>query len=343
MSSNRIIYLKGTPKEIGLAMGRALGERLERNIQLYMNKRSPCSDIANMDKLRNGAMPWMRSLPIRFQEEFEGMAEGAKLPLQRLAEWAYLEQCVMDESCSSFVCMLNGLAWVGRNNDMFVPEMWGYLAICEVKGRIPTMSFGLEGDVFTSTGFNQDKLWLHYNHVPVRDMPRADRPHLVSYVLLTEMLETCSTIQEVETMLNGIDRDDGMLLFVVDGKNNEFAIFECSCRDYVKRMPEKKWLVGTNHYCTHTATNGSEDSVSRYYRMEELVGTLSAGEDSVKIPDDIITILADDRVEKRSSDFTTVYANVACPSSGEVWHTFGGYPAASKGLWQRVVSPWNKE
>jgi hypothetical protein len=294
-----------------------------------------------MHKLRTGALAWLRSLPARFQEEFEGLAEGANLPLQRLSEWQYIEQCVQ-ESCSAFVCLLNGQAWVGRNNDMSVPDMWGYLTIREVDGRIPTMSFGLEGYVFTPTGYNRDKLWLHCHYLPVQDTPRAARPHLPSYVLLTEALETCSSIGQVEALLDRIDRDDGMMLFAVDGKTNEFAIFECTCRSHTPRGPQGLCLVGTNHYCTGEAKQGSATSLSRYGRVEELVSALLSGEKKVEIPADLIAILADDRVEERHADWGTVYANVACPSSGAMWYTFGGYPAASRGHWQRVVTPWER-
>jgi hypothetical protein len=38
----------------------------------------------DLEKLHAGALPWLRTLPKRFQDEFEGMAEGADIPLQRL-------------------------------------------------------------------------------------------------------------------------------------------------------------------------------------------------------------------------------------------------------------------
>lgn len=154
---------------------------------------------------------------------------------------------------------------------MFVPEMWGYMTIREIEDRISTISFGLEGDIFTPTGINQEKLWLHYNFLPVQDTPRTHKVHLLGYVLLIEALETCSTIRQVEELLDNIDRDSGMMLFVVDGKTDEYAIFECSCSSYVKRVPPENWVVGTNHYSTCEMKEQNEDSISRYRRLEELV------------------------------------------------------------------------
>jgi hypothetical protein len=58
------------------------------------------------------------------------------------------------------------------------------------------------------------------------------------------------------------------------------------------------------------------------------------------LPSDLIKILGNDGIERRGNPLITVYANVVCPSTGEIWYTFGGYPAASKGNWQRLPWPW---
>src|SRR5512136_3121400 len=89
-SRDRVHHFRGSPYEIGLAAGRTLGARLGQTIDCYIGGREYASDMA---KLHQGALPWLRSLPRRFQDEFEGMAEGAQLPLQRLAEWGYIEEC----------------------------------------------------------------------------------------------------------------------------------------------------------------------------------------------------------------------------------------------------------
>jgi hypothetical protein len=53
-----------------------------------------------------------------------------------------------------------------------------------------------------------------------------------------------------------------------------------------------------------------------------------------------IRILADDKIERRINKLITAYSNVACPGTGEIWYTFGGYPSACKGNWQRLEWPW---
>jgi hypothetical protein len=337
----RIHHLKGTPREIGLALGRTLGNRLEETFTYYI---SHMADSSDMEKLHAGATPWLRGLPKRFQEEFEGMAEGANVPLERLAEWAYIEECEKKE-CSGAICTFNNVAWVARNNDTFVPELWGYAMIREVDGRIPTINFTMEGDVFTPTGINKEKLWLHYNFLPVWDQPAPSKPHVPAYVFLTEALELCRTINDVETLLNETDRDGGMLLFAADGKTNKFALFDCMCSKHYRRDPSGGWIVGTNHYCTCEDLSlgndeGSISTLNRFERMETLVQALCASSAPPNLPADLIRILADDGIERRTNKLFTVYSSVACPNTGEIWYTFGGYPSASNGNWQQLAWPW---
>jgi hypothetical protein len=335
-SSDRIRRLSGTPWEVGRAAGRALGPRLEENIARYIRERPRRPDALDLAELQRGSLPWLRALP----ERFEGLAEGAGLPLQRVAEWNHVESCV-DDGCSGFVGRLGGRLWVARNNDLFVRGIWGYATIREITGRIPTIGFGLEGDVFTGTGINRDRLWLHHQALPTSDAPRPERTHLSGWVLLTDMLETCSTIADVESRLGGVDRDEGMLLFAVDGKSNEFAILECDCSRHVRRATTGPWLVGTNHACALPDQSApDEGSRSRQARMEAMATQLYEREPGARLPDDLIAILADDGVERRGEDISTVYAAVACPGAGELWFTFGGSPAASRGEWEPDAWPW---
>ena len=338
---NRIHHFKGHPRAIGFAAGRALGPKLEQTISHYITSLENSSD---MEKLHEGALPWLRGLPQRFQEEFEGLAEGANLPLQRLAEWTYIEECEAKQ-CSGAVYSCGNHAWVARNNDTYVPELWGYAMIREVDGRIPTISFTMEGDVFTPTGVNKEKLWLHYNFLPVWDQPTPGKPHVPGYVFLTEALELCQTIRDVEAFLNATDRDGGMLLFAVDGKTDEVALFDCMCSKHYRRELTNGWIVGTNHYCACKDQTLADDAASastlnRFQRMESLIQALSISQTPANLPADLIRLLADDEIERRESKLVTAYANVACPHTGEIWYTFGGYPAASKGNWQRLEWPW---
>ncbi len=347
---SRIYHLTGTPYEIGFAMGQALGARLEANIKHYIRQRIPPGVTFDKVAWRKGALPWLRELPERYLEEFEGLACGSGLPLLSLAKWAYLE-VLLENQCSGAILILDKHAWVARNNDIYAPDMWGYVTIREATGRIPTISFGMEGDVFTPTGVNREKLWLHYNYLPASDALIPSQPHLPGYVLLQEALETCRNLQDLEKYLLQVQRDGGMLIFAVDGKTDEAALYECSRTDFRKRYPVEGWIVGTNHTCEAAIVTSTEDDYqplsthSRYKRLEVLAEAIFSrhppGSSPLgSLPGELIDLLADDEVEARRGEIQTAYSCVACPATTDIWYTFGGYPSASRGDWQRLEWPW---
>jgi hypothetical protein len=96
---DRISHFKGIPYEIGFAAGQKLVHRLVQIIDSYTGGVAASKDL---QKLRSGTRPWLHGLPMRFQAEFEGMVEGANVPLQSLAEWAYIEECDANQ-CSSAI------------------------------------------------------------------------------------------------------------------------------------------------------------------------------------------------------------------------------------------------
>lgn len=346
--TERVHHLKGSARDIGYEMGRILGDRLEHNITRYIAEfgKADAKFSIDWEKLEHGALAWFQTLPERFQEEFSGMAAGAGLPLQRIAQWFFIEQCAV-QRCSSTVSMVNGHAWVARNNDTVAPGTWGYVTIREVTDRIPTIIFGREGDVFDPTGINQERLWLHYNALPVVDVLNEQEPHVPPFVFMTDALETCGSIQDVESLLKRTQRTDGMLLFAVDGKTDEFAIFECGHRMYYRRDAIGPWIAGTNHYCMcQDPDPPSEDqplnTFRRMQRLETLLEGLYSQADAIVAPAALIGILADDEIERREETFATAYSAVACPHTGELWYTFGGHPAASHGDWQRLEWPWKE-
>ena len=93
-----------------------------------------------------------------------------------------------------------------------------------------------------------------------------------------------------------------------------------------------------SHYIANLESSSS--TLHRFQRMASLIQALAISQTPANLPADLIRILADDEIERRERKLVTAYANVACPYTGEIWYTFGGYPAASKGNWQRMAWPW---
>lgn len=73
VDNNRICRLKGTPREIGSNHGRALKDIFEEYVYLYVEDGLQTLNLIDLEKLRCAALPWLRKLPLRFQEEIEGL------------------------------------------------------------------------------------------------------------------------------------------------------------------------------------------------------------------------------------------------------------------------------
>lgn len=341
--SSRTHRTGGTPYDAGFKTGRELGRRLEANIARYLGTRELGQGVLDSAKLASDSVRYVDSLPARFRDELAGQAAGSGVPLHRIAEMAFVEECIRP-ACTGFVVEVNGEIWVGRNNDTYVPEMFGYATVKSISGRIPHVGFSLEGDQRLPTAYNQAGLWLHYNYEGAPDRPRTGRPQLPNYLLITEMAETCRSLSDVERVLGEFDRFDGMLLFAVDGPRGEYAIYECTCTQFFKREMTTPWVCAANHYCTPGASSlvgqPEERSLMRQRRAEERVASLGAGGHPISLPDDLISILADPGVEQQRLNFATAYSCVARPATGDIWFTFGGYPAASRGNWAKIPALW---
>ena len=337
--AKRILHLHGSPYQAGFQAGQTLGHRLEANIARYQRQRHIKSLSENLVSLQTGALPWLRRLPERFQAELEGMAAGSGLPLQRLAEWVYLE-ALLASDCSGFFFKNEGNLWVARNNDTFVPEMWGYAVQRAIEGRIPTLTFGMEGDIFTPTGINRERIWLHHQYLPSSERPHPGANAFPGYIWLPVMLESCRSLWEVEQFLTQHELSEGMILFAGDGKTGECAVYECTCTGFRRCKTKGIWLAATNHACLLSSQpDAAPASLARLKTIETRLAELEKYT-ALQLPGDLIAILADEAVERRGTRFATACANAACLTTAELWYTFGGLPAASQGKWQRLDWPW---
>jgi len=331
----RIIRAGGTPFEIGRSLGRLVGGSLAEIIDRYIAGGPSRFGTIDTDRLHRETMTWFDRLPERFQQEMLGVAEGSGVPIRRIAEWTYVEACT-DLGCSSFMIRDTvNRVWVGRSNDLWSPKVWGYAIIRDYAERVPTLCFGMPGESFSATGINRSRLWLHYHFLPPQDPP-LESGHF-EFIWMTDALETCVSLGDVEDQLRAIPRRGSMLLFAVDGKTDERAVYECEPDTFRRLDDPHPWIAGTNH--RRSETTPSESSRSRLQQLEHRLHEIPR--QRISSPDPLIDILADPQVEQRQSGYGTVYANVACPASGEIHYTLGGFPAASQGAWTRIEWPWD--
>lgn len=333
----RILRFQGTHRAIGAAYGRALGADLAKTVDAYLGELDQ-RGVLDIHRMHDGALDWVQRLPPFYREEIEGIAEGSGIRLEEIAAFYYAELCRV--GCSSVVQVIDDHVWVARNNDADPFDgLWGHAVIRDVVGGIPTLGVGLKGDVFIVTGVNRDCLWMHHNYLEAYEPPADEPDGLPSWTFVRAALESCSSVDEVEEMLSGWIRLDGMNLTVVDGKTEEAAVFECSRSSYRRRTLVGASLVATNHYVAREDVDQSRlflgTSVARFNRLTEC-----AARSPRFTPDDLIAMLADPDVEQNREGRATVYSMVACPADGRMWWSYDATPAASRGSWSVLPWPW---
>ena len=260
---------RARPYEIGFAAGRALGAKIEETINHYIASLENSSD---MEKLHAGALPWLRGLPQRFQEECEGIAEGQTFRCNALRNGRILKNARRNK-CSSAVYLFRKSGSL-RLHAIMTPMCQSYGAMQpsgQLTGtlqRSASLCRGMSLRQLASTGKD-------YGYTPTFcpsriSLLRVSHTSLVT-CFLTEALELCRNLNDVEAFLNATDRDGGMLLFAVDGKTNRAVLFDCMCSKHYQRELTNGWLVGTNHYCackdeTLTDDESSVSTVDRFRR-----------------------------------------------------------------------------
>lgn len=361
--------LPGPPGDAGLTYGKLIAHLLapaflEPYIAAFMH-----TNRVERGDMTAQATRWLATLPPNFQEEIDGMAKGARVPLTAAAEFLYADisrptrtetapasssitsETPVGPMCSALIAQTTDRAtWVARNCDWLRATLTRGVAAVHhaVPGRIPVLAVGIRGDIDLDTGINAERLWLHLHTLLAMDDPPKDRTIISWLFWAREALERCATLDELEAFINTTGRDRGVIAVAVDGKAAEGAIFECTKstsqrHDFDPRRP----LFATNH----TQSKVIDEAREAKARAESTVGRYCALRRNLTNhppehgPDDLIDHLAEEGVEMRTPEhLRTIYSAACEPTSGKLWFASGtpeGAPAASTGQWHHVPLPWS--
>lgn len=335
MKNATVEVFRGEAYEMGQQIGVSARATLKPTLEKYIHAADRAWGL-DLDAMEKGALSKAETLPADYLEEMRGVADGAGLPIDLLASGLFCDTFM--RGCTAFLYRLRDQIWVGRNNDFIAPGIWSQINVLERKDRIPTMLFGMKGDLFAGTGYNAEKLWLHYNYLPAWDTPPTPDAQ-PPFVWLRQALGCCKTLKDVETLLRDAPRSGGMNLFAADGKSGEGAIYECGCATQVKRPLDKGFIAAANHPVVTTPPQGfamDPDSVSRQQALENSLQKLTSHN-----PFKAFTRpLALPAVARGNENFGTVYSCLACPTLDMLWYVCNGLPAPGNGVWERVEWQW---
>ncbi len=147
---------------------------------------------------------------------------------------------------------------------------------------------------------------------------------------MPEALETCTSVADVEALLERTPRDLGAILVAVDATGGAMVL-EVDRVTHRRRTPWADGYVLTNH---RQDEPGQHDSAARLTCLTELLTAAPPRE-----PAELLELLADPGIERAGEDAGTVYATLACPQRRELRIARGGFPAVTAGAWEPLAWP----
>jgi len=362
--------LPGPPGDAGMKHGREIAHFFDDTfLETYLARLSQINRVQRSD-MPVQAQRWLASLPTHFQEEVDGMAVGAGVPALRVAEFLYADISrptnpatpptspadpvrVSDDEepaaasgpmCTGVMTMIDRELWIARNCDwLFATLVRGTAAVVHASpGRIPVMGVGIRGDIDVDTGINAERLWVHLHTLYATDEPRGDRTCISWLFWAREALETCASLDDLERFITSTQRDRGVIVVAGEGKSGDGAIFECSRAGHERHDFDGGTLIAANHPQRKNPTNDAPRRASGGTTTSRWCGARDrlSERPPTRPPEDLIAVLADDRVEMRTPpNLRTIYSAVVCPRKGDLWFAAGGangQPAASSGRWVRA-------
>lgn len=357
----KVVWLRGTPYEMGLQHAALLQEELTQGRQYVEDDAlfSIMLDYARTVGLDQTAAE--HSYESTY-EECRGMAEGSG-GVWTLAECLILNygDVVVDVlkmdglGCSQFVASgpatASGELIHGRNLDWWeveIIERYPVIFVREPKGGIPWVAVGFPANMSPYTGMNLAGIAVASNEVssPLEgELARTGRSHVQ---MVREILGSASTLEEAEAFLRAQEHASAETLVVSDGPGKKAAAFEMTALSFRARYLSAEGIVyATNHFI-HPDMEAKQEpeptGTSSWNRYERLRQLLEPGEPESHYgdldPEGGVEILRDrynpttglteDATELDGATLATngtMQSVVFLPERGFLWVAIGEFPS----------------
>lgn len=217
----RVLYLQGSPFEMGFQHGYLLREKIHSNIQTYLKTPPTESNEARMSEFFHVMDEVISFIPQKYQEEMQGIAEGAQAPFEdivRLNLFPEMFHC----------CAITSAASASKNNSLYHVRVLDYsagkglqssaiLIVAKPKDQLSFVNVTYAGFIGSVTGMNEQKISIGeiggrgYGHW--KGMPMS--------FLLRSILEQSTTCQEAKDYLTTSPRTCEYYYVISDGKTQE--------------------------------------------------------------------------------------------------------------------------
>ncbi len=219
-----VVVVSGTPYEMGLALGRLMGEEMRAFAPAFLaaaNRAGPGLSQSRLDEAWRTMEPFMSQ---RFKDELRGLAEGSGLEL-RLLQRAHIIPAISEYSCSGVAlwgqATRNGHLYQIRNLDYSTGahlQDFRCVVIYVPNEGVPHLNPAFAGSIGCHTGMNAQGITL----TEIGDSPGQDKPYdlhgLHFMMMFRDILYSARTLDQAVAMIRDTKRIKKYHFVVGDGK-----------------------------------------------------------------------------------------------------------------------------
>ena len=296
-----LLFLEGTPYEMGLQHGELMAEELAEAVDWLESDPdySAFLELADLAGLIEDALE--RSYP-DVLDECRGIVDGAAaagvvdLSIDMCIGLAYADVMLefiegnLPTGCTQLAAAgaatPEGSLVHGRNMDnswmSYVIEHPTIIVRRPAEG-IPYLEVGFPGSVSPHSGMNAEGIAVASNqNQALDDFGRAGRSHIQ---MSRQILQSCASLEEAAAFLEAQDHASAESLMISDGQARNAAVFEMTASHLGARHMEDGLVYMSNHFVhpdmaeRHLPLEPEASSHSRFARLEQLL--LPGGEESL--------------------------------------------------------------
>ncbi len=258
LNNLQVLYVKGTPYEMGFQHGRLLKDQVNACIYHVMRKIRFYATEEMLDEVYDLMAP---HIPIEEQEEMRGLAHGAEIPL-RLVHWFHALPEVTEykwrkqftnkfkgTSCSNVsafgkatedgaLYQLRVLDW----NRKLGVQKWPLVLVHQPDTGFASVTFSYTGFIGCVSGMNSQKIAL--GEMGYGSPPNETLEGIPFVFLFRKLLRETDSLEDVKKEVEEALRTCSYIFMASDGKaENNKAMLLASNRDTVDVYGENQLLV----------------------------------------------------------------------------------------------------
>ncbi len=253
----KVVHVWGTPHEMGLQYGKAVGADFRAAYETYMHQRVELDQHYPLDYQRQCAAAMAKHIPQGYVEEMRGVAEGAGVPYEEILllhthadmvhfghEWGKVtdgRQRKQESLCSNFVAFgaatKDGKVYHGRALDWTIKsgiQQYAVLYIAEPKGGVPFAILTYTGAIGGVTGLNAEGITFGEMTSSTSDETLDGLP---LFLVCRHILDSCRDLAAVEQFVKTYPGTTGWNFVTAAGKAGDARAFEVDAKHRVVFRP----------------------------------------------------------------------------------------------------------